>query len=417
MLLQLHEVAKPVKKDGKEEPVVYPQDANCFLAASNGLFRQIDNPFYVVRQKVEGIALLGKAEELVRLKVSRIPFKLFQQVEEFFSKVYDKHKSEAAVVLMTHPVSRVWAYLIPKQVVAGASAKYKLYEGDLICVMLDPADEVVSFTCQLANKPACLADFEMFGTIHSHADFSAFHSGTDNSDEFGFDGLHITIGNVNQPNKSYSCRWILSGKEYKADLRGVVEMPPGPEIDMTWLGQVEEPPKIVYQGGVYGDGYWDEHTRWGLGEHRSGAGDDKEKKDWPAGSGNSTSDSGTSSLRAGGAADLAEPGWLHKLRETPLHGISDSEQLLLEFVEEYPEVLQFIADEDEARALTEMEPMVLHNHLLEWSWELEAAAIEEEESLEPRTDTKPPKTDSIKQLPPPIDISGLTKEEIKTWEK
>jgi hypothetical protein len=38
----------------------------------------------------------------------------------------------------------------------------------------------------------------MVGTIHSHCDFSAFHSGTDTFDESTFDGIHITLGHVNR---------------------------------------------------------------------------------------------------------------------------------------------------------------------------------------------------------------------------
>jgi hypothetical protein len=38
----------------------------------------------------------------------------------------------------------------------------------------------------------------MVGTIHSHCNFSAFHSGTDTHDEETFDGIHITLGHVDR---------------------------------------------------------------------------------------------------------------------------------------------------------------------------------------------------------------------------
>lgn len=38
----------------------------------------------------------------------------------------------------------------------------------------------------------------LVGSIHSHCDFGAFHSGTDTHDADGHDGIHITLGHVNR---------------------------------------------------------------------------------------------------------------------------------------------------------------------------------------------------------------------------
>jgi len=61
----------------------------------------------------------------------------------------------------------------------------------------------------LSTLPPAPEGFELFGTIHSHAGISAFHSGTDDRDEIHFDGLHITVGNLDKPSRSYACRWML----------------------------------------------------------------------------------------------------------------------------------------------------------------------------------------------------------------
>jgi hypothetical protein len=57
-----------------------------------------------------------------------------------------------------------------------------------------------------------------FMNIHSHADFQAFHSGTDDHDEKTFDGFHMTIGHVNEDQRSHSARLMCGEKEMKLDL-------------------------------------------------------------------------------------------------------------------------------------------------------------------------------------------------------
>jgi proteasome lid subunit RPN8/RPN11 len=67
----------------------------------------------------------------------------------------------------------------PAQTVTGGSVKY------------NRAD-------QPTLKERVQYGWKVVGTIHSHCDFSAFHSGVDTDDEADFDGLHITLGHVNR---------------------------------------------------------------------------------------------------------------------------------------------------------------------------------------------------------------------------
>ena len=81
--------------------------------------------------------------------------------------------------------------------------------------------------------------FSVFGTIHSHASALAFHSSTDDHDELSADGLHITVGNLDKPNRSYAARWMICGKACPASLADVIESLPLPAIDQTWLENVK----------------------------------------------------------------------------------------------------------------------------------------------------------------------------------
>lgn len=119
---------------------------------------------------------------------------MFAKVVKFLKEMYDEHKSESEAMLLFKPGTEdepsKWAFYVPNQVVSHGSVNYTN----------DP-EELKTFYSE---------GFMDIGTIHSHADFSAFHSGTDISDEENASsGIHITIGNLNDKNNHYSI--VMSG--------------------------------------------------------------------------------------------------------------------------------------------------------------------------------------------------------------
>ena len=188
----------------------------CYLVAKSGIYKHVENPFYSARVKVSGIGHLEDTAELVRFHVPKLPLALLRQAESFFQAVYDEHQSEAVVVLLANPASKEWRIEVPAQDVNGG-----------LHVSYDPTSVAVP-------KGFCV-----FGTIHSHASAGAFHSATDDKDECCSDGLHITIGNLDRPARSYSARWMICGVEYPAKLEEVVDSPPLPLADPAWLERVK----------------------------------------------------------------------------------------------------------------------------------------------------------------------------------
>tara|TARA_Y100000034_G_scaffold74111_1_gene89155 strand:- start:2032 stop:3300 length:1269 start_codon:yes stop_codon:yes gene_type:complete len=59
-------------------------------------------------------------------------------------------------------------------------------------------------------------------SIHSHPDFEAYHSGVDDSDEFIWDGLHLTIGGVMKDDFQISASMTLQGSRFMIDPLNVV---------------------------------------------------------------------------------------------------------------------------------------------------------------------------------------------------
>lgn len=211
--MEIHPIPKP---PAGEEPVL-PDGPVALVAGAKGLFKVVRNPFYTACIRLDGLPSLAALEESADLNVPVLPRELFRTVEAFFVRVYDLHRSEAVVLLYCNPVQRQWRVVVPSQEVRGLHVAYDLK------TLLEPP-----------------AGFELFGTIHSHANIAAFHSGTDDADEAHFDGLHITVGDVDKPARSYACRWILAGKAFPAELSGVVETPPLPKPDPSWLDQVKK---------------------------------------------------------------------------------------------------------------------------------------------------------------------------------
>lgn len=205
----------PIPKPPPDQRAAFPADNLCFLAGANGLFKQVRNDFYSARVKTDDVAGLAELKEDATLNVPALPLELFRRVEAFFVAIFEKFKSEAVVLLLCNPSLHEWRVVVPRQSVRGLRVTY-----------------------DFGTLPLAPEGFELFGTIHSHADISAFHSGTDDRDEIHFDGLHITVGNLDKPSRSYACRWMLAGRAFTTSMADVVKSEPLPAADTEWLAQV-----------------------------------------------------------------------------------------------------------------------------------------------------------------------------------
>jgi len=61
------------------------------------------------------------------------------------------------------------------------------------------------------------------GSIHSHPHFNAFHSSVDDSDEFDWPGLHLTIGDIMHKNFEISASIILQNTRFKLDPCDIID--------------------------------------------------------------------------------------------------------------------------------------------------------------------------------------------------
>lgn len=157
---------------------VLPKTGKYYLIAGDGVYFHKETKVGSGLIKVKGIPWLEVPQTGIKLDLPKIEGRIIAQALTFFRKVFKLHRSESYVTLMYSPKLgyKLWC---PTQTVTMGSVNY------------DRTDQPT-----FAERSE--EGWQMVGTIHSHCDFSAFHSGTDTHDESTFDGIHITIGHVNR---------------------------------------------------------------------------------------------------------------------------------------------------------------------------------------------------------------------------
>jgi hypothetical protein len=182
-----------------------------------GTIRGVHNDTYSSVATTGKLDLLGAVKPFAQVSAARmpvsIPGKMFTHIDRLFAAVFADCRSEVAILLLYNFETKKWCWSLPHQTVAPASADYSEAKG--VIYILDDG-----------KRQEELPDgFVKFGSIHSHASMAAFHSGTDDHDEFNFDGVHITLGNYNS-NRSYSQRWIFNGQSFKIKaINDIAEVP------------------------------------------------------------------------------------------------------------------------------------------------------------------------------------------------
>jgi len=190
-----------ILNDGKE----LPNDDVFYLIAKNGVFLRKKTGLIDSLAPVDKISILQPIDPYASMDIVKISEKQVAWIAGFFKQVYDMYKSEAIVVLHYNEKSKKYKIEVPPQTVSGGGATY--------------------------TGAQTFKGYNRIGTIHSHGSMGAFHSGTDDSDEEGFDGLHITFGSFNSLyGMSISSSVVINGMRIKVDadtyLEGITQDDP-----------------------------------------------------------------------------------------------------------------------------------------------------------------------------------------------
>jgi len=186
-----------------------PDGDICYIIGKDGIYLKKKLGIVESCTKVDKISILNDVETYGRLHLPKIPGKMFARVFGFFREAYLKYKGESAVILYYHDATNKYKIEVPLQEVSGAAVHYEV---DIETKRED--------------------GYRIIGTIHSHANFGAFHSGIDIADEKSFDGLHITIGHVAQDDGHFTlsttiaingARFLIDSTEYVESITPFVE--------------------------------------------------------------------------------------------------------------------------------------------------------------------------------------------------
>lgn len=171
--------------------------------------------------KISTIDGSEKIDNFINFTATKLPLELIKKVTAFFKQVYDKHKSEAVGYLYYESSSGEWDFIPPAQKAGPANVKY--------------------------DKAPIKNGWSVVGTIHSHANLTAFHSGTDHDDEKYFDGVHITIGKLDTRTPEFACSIVCQGARAEYEPNDLIDgMDPVIDAPAEWMCmmKLDEPDSI-----------------------------------------------------------------------------------------------------------------------------------------------------------------------------
>lgn len=180
------------------ENMELPKEGTYFVVAGNGIWMHKHTGICRCFVPVKNISCLDdlKAEAELQVELPRLPAQFVWQIKEFFRQVVDKYHAESGISLFYSKVDDKFQIDVPEQKVSHGGVKY-----------------IRSAMTHLEGSE----NYLRVGTIHSHCDFGAFHSGTDVGDEKDFDGLHVTFGHNDRDDFTISASFVVNASRVTVD--------------------------------------------------------------------------------------------------------------------------------------------------------------------------------------------------------
>lgn len=212
----------------KTEPDLQVDERLYYEIASNGVFQVKDTELYrAVTRVTREVPGLYPSRERLQMRFPSLPAGLLEPVIAFFAEVYERYEAEAIVLLFYRPESQAYRVLVPPQRISGYRDSYGNQRAYL---RLDYGTVV---------RPK---GFRAFGTLHSHADLSAYASATDCDDERFGDGLHVVFGHFGTSVLSRCVAFVASGRRFHVEPEHVLPpcepAAPTNAVPAAWMQQV-----------------------------------------------------------------------------------------------------------------------------------------------------------------------------------
>lgn len=181
-----------------------PESGIYFVVGKDGIYLHKDSEFFQGMVKVEGISFLKEVNAFARSKLPKLPRAHFQMILGFFREIHEVYDSEAIILLHYSAEKKEYRLVCPEQTVSATGIGYKASER--------------------------IDGFQLVGSIHSHNTMPAFHSSIDVGDEKNFDGLHVTVGNLDREYFSACSSIVLNNNRFSVDSDTVIDGIVRPDI-------------------------------------------------------------------------------------------------------------------------------------------------------------------------------------------
>lgn len=188
---------------------------------------------------INQLEMLNKLEPKLVYDDILVPKELVEQAWSFFRAILKYRKSEAMVdIVFDHD--------------AGRRAKRTERQGwDDMGYRLFVPPQRASHGGVEAQRTGAHYKGQIVGTIHSHCDFGAFHSGTDTHDADGHDGLHITIGFNNHAQPQIATMISVAGERWNFEAKEIWgDTPYTPLQHPVWWERYVKDPLPANKGHV-----------------------------------------------------------------------------------------------------------------------------------------------------------------------
>ncbi len=179
------------------------------IAIKDGaLWREVEHPLFAGWEKITDYQIVEADKMRTTWRGGKISWELWEQVVAFMRWSQATTKCEALMTFFYNTKTKEWkAWPFPQHPI-GMTVNYltdhPLYKQDRM---------------QFGK------DWIGLGSIHHHCTTGAFQSGTDKTDEEDRDGIHITLGKMEDQVLDSDARMVFDGVQSKTSLLNWIEMP------------------------------------------------------------------------------------------------------------------------------------------------------------------------------------------------
>lgn len=197
---------KPSIPFSNDSCVKHPSNME-FLLHNKRLLQSVDTPMFTGWAEAPDHKIVEGTPKF-KWKGAKIPFALWSQIVCFLRWTQEEFGEEAMVTLFYHPANRTWGAWAFPQEPNGMTVKH------------------LSSHPQYAEDRARFgAGWVQSGSVHHHCKGTAFQSGTDTTDEQDRDGVHITLGKMEENVLDTHIRQVFDGVMGDTNMLDWIDVP------------------------------------------------------------------------------------------------------------------------------------------------------------------------------------------------